>query len=113
MKQLRFRSVLLSSAFALMLAVSCKSKTETTTTTTGTGDTSTINYTAPVDTASNSNLEAGLQDALKDNPGVTGRVQNGEIHLKGTIEKDKWVSLNQTLMSLNPTKVVSDSLTIK
>jgi heme-binding NEAT domain protein len=111
MKQLRFRSVLLSSAFAFMLAVSCKSKTETTTTTTG--DTSVINYTAPVDTASNSNLEAGLQDALKDNPGVTGRVQNGEIHLKGTIEKDKWVSLNQTLMSLNPTKVVSDSLTIK
>jgi hypothetical protein len=103
--------VLLSSAFAFMLAVSCKSKTETTTTTTG--DTSVINYTAPVDTASNSNLEAGLQDALKDNPGVTGRVQNGEIHLKGTIEKDKWVSLNQTLMSLNPTKVVSDSLTIK
>ena len=102
---------LITAGFA---TTSCKNKKDNTTpaTTTTTTDQNNANTTAPV-IAGDEDLKRGVQDAIKDNPGVTASVYNGEITLSGTIEKDNWIRLKQTLDGLNPKKVNSDQLTVK
>ena len=91
----------------------CKNKKDnTTTTTTTTTDANNANTPPPV-IAGDEELNRGVQDAVKDHPGVTASVYNGEISLSGSIEKEKWVKLKQTLDGLNPRKVNSDQLTVK
>lgn len=110
--------MMVATIFTLALGwSSCKDKDKdkddvNTTTTVNTDSANAVNN-APVVVATDPALEKGVQDAVKDHPGVTATVNNGEITLSGTIEKEKWVKLNQTLMSLNPKKVNSESLTIK
>jgi len=93
----------------------CKSKKDNTTTTTTTTTTNTDQNNAGTspEVAGDAELNRGVQDAIKDHPGVSATVNNGEITLSGTIEKDKWIQLKQTLDGLNPRKVNSDQLTVK
>ena len=68
---------------------------------------------APVEISADAQLERGVRDAIKDHPGVEATVSGGVINLNGTIEREKWVSLKQTLDGLNPKRVNAESLTIK
>ena len=110
MKQLTLRSLLLAFVFAAGLALpSCKNKSAENKTTV---DSSTT-QTTPVEVSNDDALTKGVDDAIKDHPGVRARVMNGEVFLSGSIDRSQWTKLNQTLQSLSPKKVNSDSLTIK
>jgi hypothetical protein len=92
---------------------SCKNKNkpdESSATTTATPDYGTT--TAPVEIASDAQLEQGVRDAVKDYPGVTATVANGEVTLTGTIARDDLSRLMPTIQSLNPKKV-NNNLTIQ
>jgi hypothetical protein len=112
MKKITFSSLLL--AFILATGVgftSCKNKAKDANTTTPTVDTPATNL--PVEVSSDDALRKGVIDATKDYPGVTATVNDGVIILSGSIERDRWTKLLQTLNSLNPKRVNSDQLTIK
>jgi hypothetical protein len=112
MKKITFSSMLLVFVLATGTGLtSCKNKAKDTTTTTTTVDTPATNL--PVEVNSDDALRKGVTDATKDYPGVTATVNDGVIILSGTIERDRWTKLNQTLQSLNPKRVNADSLTIK
>lgn len=66
----------------------------------------------PVATSTDSALTQGTTDAIKDFPTVTATVNNGEITLTGTLERDKLPTLMQSLNSLNPAKI-NNQLTLK
>jgi outer membrane receptor for ferrienterochelin and colicin len=87
-----------------------KKKNETTTTTTTAPDNNTS--TAPVTVSSDDELKRGVADATKDFPGVTATVNNGEITLTGTIQRDRLPTLMQSLNSLQP-KRINNNLTIQ
>lgn len=67
---------------------------------------------APVVIASDSALENGVKDAVKDYPEVTATVNNGEVTLTGTIKRDRLPNLMQSVQSLNPKKV-NNNLTVQ
>lgn len=111
MKYTTLPTILLASFLAAGVGfTACKNKAKDTPTTTV--DTSTA-PTLPVEVNSDDALRKGVDDALKDHPGVSATVNNGEITLSGTIERERWTKLNQTLMSLNPKKVNNQNLIIK
>ncbi len=114
MKQMMIRPLILAFLFSVGVATtSCKNKAkDTNTNATTTTDQNNANTTAP-EISSDETLRTGVNDAVKDHPNVTATVTNGEIILSGSIEKEKWIKLNQTLMGLNPKKVNSNELTIK
>jgi hyperosmotically inducible periplasmic protein len=58
-------------------------------------------------------LSKGLADALKDQPGVTGTVENGKVILKGEITKAKWAMIKQTIDKLKPAGYELSGLKIK
>ena len=89
---------------------SCKDKAKTDTTNI---DTSVTSAPSTPEIATDPALEKGVQDATKDYPGVTATVVNGEVLLSGSIERDKWVKLKQSIDGLNPKKTNTDNLTIK
>lgn len=68
--------------------------------------------TAPVEVSGDAALQTGVRDALKDYPGVTGTVTNGEVVLTGTIQRDRLTNLMQSLNSLNARKI-TNNLTIQ
>ena len=94
------------------LFFSCKDKNpeETENTTISTSDNN-VN-TAPVEISSDAQLEQNVKDAVKDYPGVTATVANGEVTLTGTIARDDLSRLMPTVQSLNPKKV-NNNLTIQ
>ena len=100
--------LLILGLFALTAgSYSCKSKkenagTETTTTTTA------PTTTAPVEISGDEELRKGVEDATKDFPGVEATVQDGVITLNGTIEKDRYLTLKQSLDALRPKQVVNN-----
>lgn len=67
---------------------------------------------AAPEVGTNSTLTQGVMDATKDFPTVTATVNNGEITLTGTLERDKLPTLMQSLNSLNPGKI-NNQLTLK
>lgn len=75
-------------------------------------DTMTAPAPAPVVIASDSALETGVRDAVKDYPEVTATVNNGEVTLTGTIKRDRLPNLMQSVQSLNPKKV-NNNLTVQ
>ncbi|OQP63654.1 hypothetical protein A4R26_16925 [Niastella populi] len=106
---------------AALFTFSCKGKEEdksidaTSTENTGrdvTGDTSTA--TSPITTTTDSMTvnEDQLRDAIKDYPNVTATVNNGEVTLTGSIERDQLPKLMQRVQALNPKKV-NNNLSIK
>ena len=86
-------------------------KTTTTETTTTTTDNNTGSST-PVTVSGDEELRRGVTDATKDFPGVTATVNNGEITLTGTIQRDRLPTLMQSLNSLQPKKI-NNNLTIQ
>jgi hypothetical protein len=71
---------------------------------------------APVDVVVNADdaaLNAGLTDALKDNPTVHYTLSDGKIVLTGEIAKSKWMKLKQTLDKLKSKGYDLTGLTIK
>ena len=52
------------------------------------------------------------KDAVKDFPGVTANVNNGEVTLTGNITRDKLPKLMQSVNAMHPKKV-NNNLTIK
>lgn len=67
---------------------------------------------APVVISADDSLQKGVMDATKDFPGVTATVSNGEITLKGEIQKSQRVKLIQALNALRPKKI-NNELVVK
>jgi hypothetical protein len=112
MQQIRFTSFLMMLVLYSGLSFSsCKNKSKETTNTTM--DTTRVVPATPVEVTPDDALTKGVQDAVKDYPGVTAFVSNGEVALSGTIERARWVKLRQSIDALSPKKVNSDQLTIK
>ena len=111
-----FVSLSLASMLLVGLSVqSCgdkKKKTTESTTTTTTTDNNTTTTTAPVTVSGDDELRKGATDATKDFPGVTATVNNGEITLTGTLQRDRLPTLMQSLSSLNA-KRINNNLTIQ
>src|SRR5215212_10240232 len=112
MKQFRSFFFVLALAAGFNLA-SCKNKAKENAdgNSTTTIDSNNANAGAP-EIASDPALEQGVADATKDYPGVTATVTNGEVTLKGTLEREKLPKLMQSIHGLNPKKV-NNELTLK
>ncbi|MEI6949263.1 BON domain-containing protein [Paraflavisolibacter sp. H34] len=67
---------------------------------------------APVEIATDDALKTGVADAVKDYPGVTATVNNGEVTLTGDIKRDRLPNLMQSLHALHPKKI-NQNLTVK
>ncbi len=68
--------------------------------------------TAPVQISPDDSLTKMAKDAVKDYPGVTAAVNNGEVTLTGNITRDKLPKLMQSVNAMHPKKV-NNNLTIK
>ena len=90
----------------LVTGSSCKGKDKDKTTPETT--TPTTNTTAPVEISPDETLRKGVTDATKDFPGVNADVSNGVITLTGEIEKDRYLTLKQSLDALQPKQVVNN-----
>ena len=102
MKQITFKSFVLTIVFALGLGMtSCKDKSKDKNTDSGT---TTVNQT-PVEVSSDDTLTKNVQDATKDYPNVQATVTNGEVTLAGSIERDRLPKLISAIQGLNPKKV--------
>lgn len=99
---------------AALTVSSCKGKKDNKevapTTTTETAPT--YDSTSTVTTTTATVSEEQLRDATKDFPGVSATMNDGEVTLTGTIERDKLPRLMQSVQALNPKKV-NNNLTIK
>jgi osmotically-inducible protein OsmY len=58
-------------------------------------------------------LQQGVTDVIKDFPGVTVSVKEGEFIVDGELASEKWKRLKMALDGLNPRKVNTVSLKIK
>ncbi|RYD92648.1 MAG: BON domain-containing protein [Sphingobacteriales bacterium] len=109
-----FMSITLA-AFLAGGMVSCKdkSKQKVEQETTYKPDQTTVNgtTTAP-EISGDDQLRSKLPEATKDFPNVTTAVNNGEVTLTGTVERDRLPRLMQSVQALNPKKV-NNQLTIK
>jgi osmotically-inducible protein OsmY len=100
-------------AAVAMQATSCKKKENpetapaTTTVTTDTAEPAA----EPVTIAPDDTLQSNVRDAVKDFPGVTASVADGEVTLTGTIKRDRLTELMQHLHGLHPKKI-NNNLTI-
>ncbi len=110
------KKIMLGSLFFCLLAggslTSCKNKNkESTTTTTTTVDSSQARQ-LPVEISSDDALRKGVNDAVKDYPGVNANVNNGVVTLTGTIERGRLTKLMQSIQALNPQRV-EQQMTVK
>ncbi|RYZ23399.1 MAG: hypothetical protein EOO16_05285 [Chitinophagaceae bacterium] len=101
----------LAAALALSLPA-CKDKKKSETTETTTTTTPTTTQAAPVEISADQELQNNLPAATKDFPGVNYTVNNGEVTLTGSIERDRLPKLMQSVQALHPKKV-NNQLTIK
>ncbi|MEP6844987.1 MAG: hypothetical protein ABI861_03260 [Panacibacter sp.] len=96
-------------------ATSCKGKaTENNNTSPAVDTTVTIDNTpVPPEIATDDSLRIGVNDAIKDFPGVTAKVENGEVTLDGgPVSRDQLQILIQSVQSLHPKKV-NNNLSVK
>ena len=114
MKHLKL--ALLPVIFALgVTVVACKGKTDKNTTdTVGVTLPDTMRTTGPepVTISSSDSLTTMANDAVKDYPGVTATVSNGEVTLTGTITREKLPKLMAAVSATHPKKI-NNNLTIK
>lgn len=61
----------------------------------------------------NDSLQMSVNDAIKDFPGVSATVNDGEITVNGELSAEKWKRLKMSLDALNPRKVNTVTLKIK
>ncbi|WP_343688025.1 BON domain-containing protein [Chitinophaga sp.] len=113
------KTLLLSVAVATSVTLfSCKGNNTNnnadTTTTTVAPEAPDTNTTPPppVEAAVDDSLTTKANDAVKDYPGVTASVSNGEVTLTGEISKAKLPKLLQAVNATNPKKV-NNQLTVK
>lgn len=121
MKQLSFRTFMMAIVlYAGVSFVACKSK-DSGTTNTDTApsmmepkqDNATVRPdTAQVMISPNDSLTNMAKDAVKDYPGVTANVSNGEVTLTGDITRAKLPKLMMAVQAMHPKKV-NNNLTIK
>lgn len=100
------------SAGLMVFACKGKEKDKNIETTTHTDTVSTTPNTSTETAVPETVSEAQLRDATKDFPEVTATVNNGEVTLTGTINREKLPRLMQSVQALNPKKV-NNNLTIK
>lgn len=67
----------------------------------------------PVEVSADAALTTGVNDAIKDFPGITANVKDGVIAVSGEIAKDKWKTLKMALDGLSPKKVDASGLKVK
>lgn len=67
---------------------------------------------APVIISADDSLTTMAKDAVKDYPGVTAAVNNGEVTLTGDITRDKLPKLMMAVSAMHPKKI-NNKLTIK
>jgi osmotically-inducible protein OsmY len=96
---------------------SCKGKQADNESTTPTVDTTTTidntRVTPAPEIAGDDSLTTGVRDAVKDFPGVTATVKNGEVTLEGgPVNRDQLQTIMQSVQSLHPKKV-NNNLTVK
>lgn len=96
---------------------SCKGKNKTDTVDTTINNTQqTVDTTgmqpAPVQVSPDDSLTMMAKDAVKDYPGVTATVSNGEVTLTGDITREKLPKLMQAVTAMHPKKI-NNNLTIK
>lgn len=107
-----FKNFWLAVAMSAMISLAaCKNKSNRDTVNSN-ADTAAASTTAPVQIESDAVLKNGVRDATKDYPAVNASVDNGEITLTGSIERDKLQKLMESLNSLHPKKI-NNNLTIK
>lgn len=116
LKTLRSGIALLILAIGIS-ATSCKDKKAETESTAPTADTTSTMRNEPVtpapEIATDDSLSNGVRDAIKDFPGVTATVKNGEVTLDGgPVSRDQLQKLMQSVQSLHPKKV-NNNLSIK
>jgi len=93
----------------LATGYSCKGKDkDKATPETTTPATNTTPNPAPVEISPDDPLRKGVTDATKDFPGVNASVNDGVITLTGEIEKDRYMTLKQSLDALRPKQVVNN-----
>lgn len=99
----------LITGLAILMAgqYSCKGK-KGNNTTTETITTTNTPTTAPVVINEDEDLRKGVTDATKDFPEVNATVENGVITLNGSIKKDRYMTLKQSLDALRPKQVVNN-----
>lgn len=103
------KKYVLITGLAILMAgqYSCKGKKDNNTTTETTTTTNTP-ATAPVVINEDEDLRKGVTDATKDFPEVNATVENGVITLNGSIKKDRYMTLKQSLDALRPKQVVNN-----
>lgn len=84
----------------------------TTATQPATRDTSMTPPPAPVKISADDSLKTMATDAIKDYPGVTATVNNGEVTLTGDITRAKLPKLMSAISATHPKKI-NNNLTIK
>ncbi|AMR31490.1 hypothetical protein A0256_08655 [Mucilaginibacter sp. PAMC 26640] len=89
----------------------CKIKPKEVTTTDSVITDTAAKTAAPVTIAADDELTKNTKDAIKDFPGVTADVNDGEITLTGNITRDRLQKLMMSLNALHPKKV-NNNLTI-
>ena len=103
------KQFVMASLFTLLVAgYSCKGKDKDKTTTDTTTPATNTTPTAPVEVSTDDALRKGVADVTKDFPGVNADVNNGVITLTGDIEKDRYITLKQSLDALHPKQVVNN-----
>lgn len=71
-----------------------------------------VSETAPVVISDDGTLQKAVDEIVKRHDGVEAQVQNGEVTLRGSIERDKLQQLMMDLSSANAKKI-NNQLTIK
>ncbi len=121
MKQLPFKTFMMAVAlYAGISLTACKSKSDSNTTNADTAtmmepqqDNATVKPdTAPVTISPDDSLNTMAKDAVKDYPGVTATVNNGEVTLTGDITRAKLPKLMMAVQATHPKKV-NNNLTVK
>lgn len=113
MKKLNVRLLFIAVVLTAFTFNGCKSKSKDNSGTTTASDTAvTTTTTAPV-IAGNDELQKGVTDATKDYPSVKADVVDSVINVSGEITRTDWQRLVQTLNSLHPKRINSNTLTIK
>lgn len=116
MQHMKNTMLLMTVAIALSV-YACKGKNQSAT---DSSDSSTV-ATIPQDTtpapaqvqiSADDSLTTKLNDAVKDYPGVTASVSNGEVTLTGDVSRNNLPKVMQAVYSLHPKKV-NNKLTIK
>ena len=111
LKRFLFLSVIIINGLSI---ASCKSKdknNDNNVTTQPVDTAAPVMQAAPVVISADDSLTTMAKDAVKDFPGVTASVMNGEVTLAGTIKRDKLKPLMSAISAMHPKKI-NNNLTI-